>query len=153
STARAIGHYARFIRRGAKRVGATSSDPLLLVSAFRDDTQGGGLVLVAINNAQDGRTLNVSLTGAALAGMLSGEQSTAASVWKAIAPASPSSAATFSFDVPAESVTTIAATTGGGSNGSSGSSGGGADATTAGGDSGAGGSGVNAGGAEASAAG
>jgi len=51
STGRAIGHYARFIRRGAKRIDATSNDPLLLVSAFRDNTQGGRLVLVAINNA------------------------------------------------------------------------------------------------------
>ncbi len=122
STGRAIGHYARFLRRGAKRVDATNSDPLLLVSAFRDDAQGGRVVLVAINNAPDGRTLKVSLTGAALAGMVTGEQSTASAVWTAISPVTPSSPSAFSLDVPGESVTTIAATPGGGG-GSSGSSG------------------------------
>ncbi len=82
STGRAIGHYARFIRRGAKRIDAASNDPLLLVSAFRDATQGDRLVLVAINNAPDARTLKVDISGVAISGAVTGEQSTASAVWR-----------------------------------------------------------------------
>ena len=109
STGRAIGHYARFIRRGAKRIDATSNDPLLLVSAFRDDTQDGRLVLVAINNAPDTRTLKVDMTGVSISGAVAGEQSTAAAVWKATPAVTPSSTTSFTVDVPGESVTTFAA--------------------------------------------
>ncbi len=107
SMGRAIGHYARFITRGAKRIEATSNDPLVLVSAFRDDGQGGRLVLIAINNAAEDRTLEVTVVGAPLTGSLGGEQSTATAVWQPV-PAITVSASSFSFSVPAESVTTVA---------------------------------------------
>jgi MYXO-CTERM domain-containing protein len=143
STGRAIGHYARFIRRGAKRIDATSDDALVLISAFRDDTQGGRLVLVAINNAPDDRTLSVSLSGATFAGTLGGEQSTASAVWQAIPALTPSSASAFSLDVPGESVTTIATEGGGGAAGTGGAAG-------AGGSGGAATGGATSGGATAS---
>lgn len=108
SMGRAIGHYARFIRRGAKRVEATSSDPLVLVTAFRDDTQGGRLVVVAVNDAPDARTLNVTVSGATLGAPLDGEQSTAAAVWQPLGAMPPSTPSTFSITVPGESVTTVA---------------------------------------------
>jgi hypothetical protein len=120
---RAIGHYARFIQRGAKRVDASSSDPLLLVSAFRDDTQGGRLVLVVINNASQDEVINVSVSGAVLAGDLGGEQSTAAAVWQPLAPITPAGASNFSLTVPAESVTTVATAAGAGGAGTGGASG------------------------------
>lgn len=104
---RAIGHYARWIRRGSVRVEATSSDPLVQVTAFRDDGQGR-VVLVAINNATAARTLSVELSGVAVAGMLTGEQSTAAAVWQALSPAAPAGPTRFTLDVPARSVTTLA---------------------------------------------
>src|SRR5450432_385609 len=95
STGRAIGHYARFIRRGAKRIDATSNDPLLLVSAFRDDSQGARVVLVAINNAPDVRTLKVATSGVSISGAVAGEQSTASAVWKATPAVTPTSATSF----------------------------------------------------------
>jgi MYXO-CTERM domain-containing protein len=135
STGRAIGHYARFIRRGARRIDGTSSDPLLLITAFRDATQGGRLVLVAINNAPDARTLKVDLTGVSISGPVTGEQSTASAVWKATQALTPSSTTSFMVDVPGESVTTFAAQAGGaggsgggGAGGLSGSGGAAADA-------------------------
>src|SRR3989338_3365615 len=52
----AIGHYARWIKKGAVRIEAESSDPLVQVTAFRDDSQKR-MVLVVINNASTEREL------------------------------------------------------------------------------------------------
>src|SRR5262249_2289363 len=69
------------ISRGAVRVDATSDDPLVQVTAFRDDAQGR-VVLVAINNAAAARTLQVSVLGLpALPGTFTGEQSTSSGAW------------------------------------------------------------------------
>ena len=79
---RAIGHYARWFKRGAVRIDATSDDPLVQVTAFRDDPQGR-LALVAINNATTARPLIVTVTNApAITGSLSGERSTAGALWE-----------------------------------------------------------------------
>lgn len=104
---RAIGHYARWISRGAVRIDATSDDPLVQVTAFRDDGQGR-IVLVAINNAAVARALQVSLQGLpALPGTFTGEQSTASAAWS---PLSGTTTATgWSIDLPPLSVTSIAA--------------------------------------------
>lgn len=108
---RAIGHYARWIKRGAIRIDATSDDPLVQVTAFRDEAQGR-LVLVAINNATAPRTVVVSaLNAPALAGTLTGERSTStadADVWQAFTGTTTSSG--WSADLPALSVTSLAAT-------------------------------------------
>ena len=103
---RAIGHYARWIKRGAVRVEATSDDPLVQVTAFRDDAQGR-LVLVAINNATTARTVAVSAQNApALGGALAGERSTATAVWE---PFTATTTATgWSIDLPPQSVTSMA---------------------------------------------
>ncbi len=142
---RAIGHYARFIRRGAKRIDATSSDPLVLVTAFRDDTQGGRLVLVAVNDAPDSRTLDVTFTGAPLGSSLDGEQSTAAAVWQPIGAFPATTPSTFSITVPGESVTTVATpgsvTGSGGASGTASNSTGAGNGATSGTGLGAGGSG------------
>ena len=105
---RAIGHYARFVPRGSVRVGASSDDALVQVTAFRVDAQDR-LVLVAINNANAPRTLQVSLSGLALnaATPISGEQSTAGAYWQAVPTFAPT-ASGFTVVVPALSVTTFA---------------------------------------------
>ncbi len=103
----AIGHYARWIRRGAVRIEARSNDPLLLVTAFRDDAQSR-IVLVVINNAAESKTLDVNLKGVALTGNLTGEQSTAAGFWKPLASFRPASSTSFTMQVPGLSVTSVA---------------------------------------------
>lgn len=103
---RAIGHYARWIERGAVRVEASTDDPLVQVTAFRED---GRLVLVAINNANAPRTLAVSARNAPmLAGMLSGERSTSSTdVWTPFSGTTTS--AGWTVELPAHSVTSMAA--------------------------------------------
>lgn len=108
----AIGHYARWFKRGTIRIGATNSDPLVQVTAFRDDNQGR-MVLVLINNASSKRTINVRVAGLALKGNLTGEQSTASAYWKPLKPFSPINPTSFILTVPAESVTTIVGQIGG----------------------------------------
>lgn len=71
----AIGHYARWIRRGALRIGSTPDDRLVQVTAFRDDRLGR-LVLVLINNNASSRTAAIDVRGLTLSGVLEGEQST-----------------------------------------------------------------------------
>jgi O-glycosyl hydrolase len=102
----AIGHYARWIKKGAVRIEASSSDALLQVTAFRDDAQSR-LVLVAINNDSSAKELTVSLSGLSLSGNLTGEQSTAGSYWHGITPFSPVTATSFTLTLPSRSVTTI----------------------------------------------
>lgn len=100
----AIGHYARWLSRGAMRLEARSGDDRVLVTAFRDDAQAR-LVLVAINNRRDATTLRVQLSGVSV-GSLAGEQSTAEATWRAIDGVA--GGAEFSLTVPALSVTTLA---------------------------------------------
>ncbi len=103
---RAIGHYARWIKRGAVRVEATSDDPLVQVTAFRDDAQGR-VVLVAINNSAGARTLAVSTMNApTLGGALAGERSTAASAWESFTATTTGNG--WSVDLPPQSVTSMA---------------------------------------------
>jgi hypothetical protein len=57
---RAIGQYARWVPRGSVRIDATSDDPLVQVTAFRDG-RNGRIVLVAINNATSVRSVRVDV--------------------------------------------------------------------------------------------
>lgn len=102
----AIGHYARTIKRGAIRIDATSSDPLVQVTVFRDDSQRR-MVSVLINNASSQRTVTVSIKGIELNENLTGEQSTATAYWKPLSPFTPASPSGFVLTLPSESVTTI----------------------------------------------
>ncbi len=81
----AIGHYARWIKRGAVRVEAQTNDPLVLVSAFRDDARRQ-FSLVLINNAAGARRVSVSVKGLSLRGPLRGEQSSATVRWQPLPP-------------------------------------------------------------------
>ncbi len=103
---RAIGHYARWLERGAVRVDATSDDPLVQVTAFRDDARSR-MVLVAINNSDTARTVAVTAVNApTLGGALTGERSTAAAAW---APFTGTTTSTgWSLDLPPQSVSSMA---------------------------------------------
>jgi O-glycosyl hydrolase len=156
ATGRAIGHYARFIRRGATRIEATSSDPLVLVTAFRDDTQAGRFVLVVVNNAAEDRTLDVAVSGLALDTAIRSEQSTAAAAWQEREALTPTTAPGFAVTVPPESVTTFATEGGAGAgsgSGGVGGSGGAAGASGSAGGSSSGGSPAASGGTAGSAGG
>jgi O-glycosyl hydrolase len=104
----AIGHYARWIKPGAVRVEATSTDPLVQVTAFRDDGKKQ-IALVLINNAEDPRKVSVTTGSLPLAGDLTGEQSTEQHYWQPLRPFPPSAAAAFSITLPRTSVTSIVA--------------------------------------------
>lgn len=106
----AIGHYARWLRPGAVRLGSTSSDPLVLVTAFENSGGGqrGKLVLVIINNAAVSKSLQIGITGANLDSSLRGEQSTRAAAWQPLAEAVANAENQVRVVVPAYSVTTLA---------------------------------------------
>ena len=98
----AIGHYARWISRGAVRLEATSSDPLVLASAFQDEGKRR-VALVLINNAVGPRQLTVSLKGVGLTGSVDGEQSSETARWQKLPPV-PNGTNGFTVMLPAQSV-------------------------------------------------
>jgi O-glycosyl hydrolase len=104
----AMGHYARWLKRGAARIEATSDDSLLQVIAFRDDARKR-LVLVIINNAAESRALKVALSALSVKGPVTGEQSTAHNYWKKIEAFAPAGDKQLSIELPALSVTTLSA--------------------------------------------
>ena len=104
----AIGHYARWLRRGAVRIEASSDDPLLLVTAFRSGADRR-LVLVLINNAARERTLNIRLSGFGVEGDVTGEQSSGHARWDKVKSFATTAADTIKVAVQALSVTTLGA--------------------------------------------
>lgn len=103
----AIGHYARWVRRGAVRVEAESSAPLVQVTAFRDDADKR-LVLVVINNSHHTQLLSIAAKGLSVAGRISGEQSTVHAFWKALPSAEAGPQSLVHLEVPGLSVTSLA---------------------------------------------
>jgi hypothetical protein len=106
ATGYAIGHYARWLKRGAVRLEAASPDPLVQVTAFAD-AASKRLILVIVVNAAEARTLSVSAKGLQLTGEVAGEQSTADRFWQALVPV-PASADGVRVTLPPLSVTTLA---------------------------------------------
>ena len=106
ATGYAIGHYARWLKRGAVRLEVACPDPLVQVTAFAD-AASRRLILVVIVNAAEARTLSLRAKGLQLAGEAAGEQSTAQRFWQALAPL-PASADGVRITLPALSVTTLA---------------------------------------------
>jgi len=105
----AIGHYARWIPPGYLRVDATSGDPLLLVTAFRDEARKR-LVLVLINNEAQPTTVSVQLKGFAqeLPLKFTGEQSSAQGAWAPVVPIGFANSSQIRFSISPRSVTTVA---------------------------------------------
>ena len=101
---RAIGHYGRWLRRGARYIEAESSSPFVLVSPFLDRER---LVAVLVNTASTASRITVELEGSAFSGSLTGEQSRTDAQWQPI-PSFETNGSTLTLDVPGWSVTTIA---------------------------------------------
>jgi hypothetical protein len=107
-TGHAIGHYARWVRRGAVRVDSESDDPLILASAFRDDQQKR-IIAVVINNHEEARALTLKVAGIAALADLKGEQSFAGGYWRALAAAALEEDGVVSIVLPPRSVTSLSA--------------------------------------------
>lgn len=107
-TGYAIGHYARWVSRGAFRVETSSSDSLVMVSAFTDNRRGKASFII-INNADAARTVRVHLNGLTFTGGLSGEQSYGDVRWKALGTVAldGENRDAFVVTVPAQSVTSV----------------------------------------------
>ena len=102
----AIGHYARWLSRGAVRLEASSDDNLVLVTAFKDD-KSRRAVLVIVNNAPDDRTLDITFSDLQVEGKVTGEQSYGHARWQAREPVAVESARRIRTVVRAMSVTTL----------------------------------------------
>ena len=80
---RAIGHYGRWLKRGARYLDGESSSPFVLVSPFIDR---GRLVAVLVNTAATSVRVTVRLQGATFAGSVTGEQTRAGAMRQAMPP-------------------------------------------------------------------
>lgn len=103
---RAIGHYARFINKGAVRIETTSSDPFVQVTAFRDDIKKQ-MIWVVINNNTSDKIVKFTADNVQLSDNLNGEQSTKTAYWKKMDTFTPDTTNNFTITLPAESVTTV----------------------------------------------
>ncbi|HWE49872.1 MAG TPA: hypothetical protein VG273_08790 [Bryobacteraceae bacterium] len=103
----AIGHYARWIKPGAMRVEATSSDPLVQVTAFHDKLRTR-TSLILINNSIQPVTVSIDPGGFAGSGPWDGEQSTPAAYWKRLVPVPRESSSVLRMRLPPISVTSLA---------------------------------------------
>ena len=102
---RAMGHFGRWLRRGALFLESRSSTSSVLVSPFVDRER---IVAVLVNTASTASRITVKLEGASFSGTATGEQSTADAQWQAI-PSFEAKGSTLSVEVPGWSVTTVAA--------------------------------------------
>ena len=108
-TGYAIGHYARWIRRGTVRIDSETDDPLVLASAFRDNAQKR-IIAVVINNHPEPASVTLRTSGrVALSGSLKGEQSSAQGYWLPLTAAALGEDGSISAVLPASSVTSISA--------------------------------------------
>jgi hypothetical protein len=104
----ALGQYSRWVRPGDVRVGASSDNPLVQVTAFRADARGSGS-FVLINNSNQAQQVTLVLAGATFLGSLSGEQSTASSLWAPLSGIAPTDGTHVTVSLPAQSVTSLSA--------------------------------------------
>lgn len=103
----AIGHYARWVERGAVRVESETDDPLFLASAFRDDTRKR-IVAVVINNHREPVSMILRASGRVeLSGEVKGEQSSAEGYWLPLTTAALHEDGSISTVLPAWSVTSL----------------------------------------------
>lgn len=106
-TGYAIGHYARWIKRGAVRVESEADDPLVLASAFRDDARKK-IIAVLINNRREPVSANLRTSGRIeFSGEVKGEQSSAEGYWLPFTAAPPSEHRGINAILPARSVTSL----------------------------------------------
>ena len=99
-----MSHWAKYVRPGAVRVGATTSDPMVRASAF--EAPGNTLIVVLINNRAGEVTLQVDVAEAAL-GADGSQVQTSEDLDREGRTLTPTSASGFAATLPGESVTTF----------------------------------------------
>jgi O-glycosyl hydrolase len=105
----AVGHYARWVKPGAVRLEASSSNPLVQITAFVDSA-GTNASFVVINNDSAPQTLTFGLSGGIVFdGAATGEQSTANATMQTTGNVCPSDSHHLTVTVPPYSVTSIGA--------------------------------------------
>lgn len=98
------GQYARYVRPGDRRVGAQSSDPAVLASAFAGPQR---IALVLINDGTEARDAQIDLQGASV-GTLAGERTSAEESWVRVeARPVDGEAGRFVLALPPRSVTSL----------------------------------------------
>lgn len=103
----AIGHYARWLRAGTRRLETSSSVARVPSLAFQDGS-GNRVVVVATNASAKPQLIRVRIAGAAPAGTFSGEVSSQSVRWQAITGTISSATGIAEFLAPARSVVTMA---------------------------------------------
>ena len=106
----ALANYSKFIRPGAVRIGATSGDSNLSVSAYKNGD--GSVAIVVLNSSSSAVSANYSVTGAGPASGTVTPWLTNSTSSTAAQPAIGLSAGTFSATVPARSLVTYTITGG-----------------------------------------
>lgn len=106
SMGHAIGHYARWLDPGSVRVEAASPDPLIQVTAFRDD-DARRFTAVLINNHPRERSVQVAVDGLSLAGPLQGEASAGERRWDPLDPVAVEEDSSFTVTLPGHGVVTV----------------------------------------------
>ena len=101
----AMGHYGRWLRRGARYLESESSNPFVLVSPFLDR---GRLVAVLVNAAANNIRVTVRLEGSAFSGTATGDQ-TRTGTYRGAIPSFYVQGSSLALDLPGWSVTSIAA--------------------------------------------
>lgn len=106
---RAVGHYARWIAPGARRLGVImAGEPGLLVTAF-ENAADGTLALIVVNTTDDSRQLRFEFVGGAVSGPVRGEVSDARAVWSPLDPFQTTSSGAIDYEAPGRSVTSLSA--------------------------------------------
>lgn len=102
----AIGHYARFVKRGAVRIEANSDDKLVQVTAFQN---GAKYSFVVLNNSTEAKKITLEIKNAALPQVILGETSFGNQRWTAVKNITDKTSRSFSIILEPNSVTSISA--------------------------------------------
>jgi len=107
----AFANYSRYIKPGAVRIGASSGNSALDLSAYKNPD--GSISVVVLNTASSADTVNYALTGTGITSGTATPVLTNASNNAAAQTAIPVNAGTFTATVPARSLETFVITPGG----------------------------------------
>lgn len=99
----AIAHYAKYIPAGATRIGASSTDARVRVSAFQ--TTGGDVTIVALNNNDSAANVSITL-GAVATARLTPVITSEESVWAIGTPIAPDNG-TIAVTIPGRAIVTL----------------------------------------------
>lgn len=101
-----MGQYSRFVKPGARRIGAASTAAGITVTAYLD---GSTVSIVALNTTTSSRTLPFSLSGISGVTSVQAVRTSTGENWVAL-PTIPASGSAFTAALPANSITTFTIT-------------------------------------------